>query len=110
MWFIWKSRNKKVFQNADLEFLDILYIAESEFLAWTEAQSSIPRIREAHNPLVFAVKVMVFVERVGSDLGAGLILLSGGSFNVSWGEKPKKVFVTPAFGDGKLYYERCRVS
>lgn len=37
LWFIWKSRNKKVFQGVDSEPTYILHLAVSEFSAWNDA-------------------------------------------------------------------------
>ena len=37
MWFIWKSRNDKLFRGIDMDPLEIVLHAESECHAWFEA-------------------------------------------------------------------------
>lgn len=79
-WFIWKSWDKKVFEGAYSEPLDILHLAESEFWRGRKPNSVYP-VQEKptnqwhNNPLMLDVKW--FVEGVISDLEAWLVLLSG---------------------------------
>ena len=42
LWYIWKNRNNKVFNNKDGNPQEILRIAEVEGEVWTEAQLTIP--------------------------------------------------------------------
>ena len=38
LWYIWKSRNNKVFSNLDIDPRDTLKLAETESTLWTDAQ------------------------------------------------------------------------
>ena len=43
MWYIWKNRNNKVFNNRDGNPKEILRYAEVESEVWAEAQTTIPK-------------------------------------------------------------------
>ena len=38
LWYIWKSRNNKVFSNLNIDPMDMLKLAETESTLWAEAQ------------------------------------------------------------------------
>ncbi|CAA7020263.1 unnamed protein product [Microthlaspi erraticum] len=50
LWFIWKARNEKVFDNTDVEPLSTLQSAMSESISWLNAQSP-ATIKEQTEPL-----------------------------------------------------------
>lgn len=52
MWYIWKNRNNKVFNNRDRNPQEILRYAEVESEVWAEAQTTIPE-RQVSGPQTF---------------------------------------------------------
>ena len=41
LWYIWKERNKKVFNSMDIDPMDTIKLAETKSLLWAEARVSV---------------------------------------------------------------------
>ncbi|KAG7564174.1 Ribonuclease H domain [Arabidopsis suecica] len=57
IWYIWKARNEKIFENIDKDPLEVLRLAEKEAQLWQSAQSELHNGNHGHVELVTQSRV-----------------------------------------------------